>query len=190
MSETQTCRDISALTVEAQKACRAFLEKCEKAGVDIFLTETYRSQERQNALYAQGRTAPGQIVTWTKNSRHTSRRAWDIACNLPQALYDTSVLKQAGQIGMEMGITWGGSWQTPDMPHFEVDTDFCWVEETEEEEEMEPIYQTLEEVPQWGKATIQKLMDKGFLSGDGKALRLTETAVRVLVIQDRAGLYD
>ncbi len=91
---------------------------------------------------------------------------------------------------MSLGITWGGSWQTPDMPHFEVDENFCWVERQEEEEEMETVYQTIEEIPQWGRATIEKLMEKGFLSGDGNSLSLTETAVRVLVINDRAGLYQ
>jgi len=29
-------------------------------------------------LYAQGRTRSGSKVTWTKNSRHTSRRVWSI----------------------------------------------------------------------------------------------------------------
>lgn len=40
--------------------------------------ETRRSQERQNALYAQGRTTPWQIVTRTTTSNHKDGNAVDI----------------------------------------------------------------------------------------------------------------
>ncbi|MGE7092614.1 hypothetical protein ACQKII_14440 [Lysinibacillus sp. NPDC048646] len=46
----------------------------------------YRSQARQNYLYAQGRTRPGPIVTLTLNSNHKSRLVWDITVGLPQSL--------------------------------------------------------------------------------------------------------
>ncbi|MED4462667.1 M15 family metallopeptidase [Metabacillus fastidiosus] len=78
---TKICRDISQLDKVAQEACNLFLSECKKTGIDIFITETYRSQARQDYLYAQGRTRSGQKVTWTRNSRHTSRLAWDIAVN-------------------------------------------------------------------------------------------------------------
>lgn len=65
-SVTTTCRDLSELTAAAQTACRHLFQECFKAGiVDIFITETFRSQARQNYLYEQGRTRPGQKVTWT-----------------------------------------------------------------------------------------------------------------------------
>lgn len=122
---TKTCRDINELAVAARKACNLFLAECKKVGLDIFITETYRSQSRQNYLYEQGRTRSGQKVTWTLNSRHTSRLAWDIAVNKPHDLYDAGIIKQAGEIAKKLGITWGGTWNTPDMPHFEVKAD--WV---------------------------------------------------------------
>jgi len=71
----------------------------------------------------------------------------------------------------------------------------------EEEEEMtqeafvkmlaaaQVIYSTLDEVPEWGKDTVAKLMERGLLKGDGSGLRLTEEMLRVFVINDRAGLY-
>ena len=34
-----------------------------------------RTQAEQNALYAQGRTKRGNIVTWTKNSKHIGGNA-------------------------------------------------------------------------------------------------------------------
>lgn len=95
---------------------------CFKAGIkNIFITETYRSQERQKYLYAQGRTRPGQIVTWTLSSNHKSRLAWDIAVGPPQSLYDVTTLNRVGAIARKLGITWGGDWVgSIDRPHFEV----------------------------------------------------------------------
>lgn len=51
-------------------------------------------------------------------------------------------------------------------------------------------YDTIEEVPDWGKATVQKLMEKDLLQGEGNGLGLTYDLLRVLAINDRAGLYD
>jgi len=124
-SVTQTCRDLSELTAAAQIACRLLFQECFKAGiVDIFITETYRSQTRQNYLYEQGRTRPGQVVTWTRNSNHTSRRAWDIAVAPPRNLYDISTLSKVGAIAKKLGIEWGGYWEAGkyDAPHFEIPT--------------------------------------------------------------------
>ena len=47
-------------------------------GYKVEVTETYRSQARQDALFAQGRTEPGQVVTWTRASNHTAGRAADV----------------------------------------------------------------------------------------------------------------
>lgn len=122
MSVTTTCRDINELHPTAQTACRLFLQECEKAGVKIFITETYRSQARQNYLYEQGRSRSGKIVTWTRNSYHKSRLAWDIAVSPPANLYDIATLNKAGAIARRLGITWGGDWKNIDRPHFEVKT--------------------------------------------------------------------
>lgn len=122
MSVKTTCRDLSELLPVAQTACRLLFQECYKAGIrDIFITETYRSQARQNYLYQQGRTRPGAIVTWTLTSRHTSRLAWDIAVAPPKDLYDVTTLNKVGAIARKLGITWGGDWTgSIDRPHFEV----------------------------------------------------------------------
>ena len=126
MSVTTTCRDLSQLKQVAQTAVRLLFQECVKAGItNIFITETYRSQERQNYLYAQGRTRSGSIVTWTRTSNHSGRLAWDIACSSPASLYDVATLNKVGAIAMKLGITWGGQpdWVkagATDRPHFEV----------------------------------------------------------------------
>jgi hypothetical protein len=66
------------LVPEAQAPAMAWLRECHMLGMEFNVAEVYRSQERQDALYAQGRTAPGKIVTWTKSSMHTQRKAMDI----------------------------------------------------------------------------------------------------------------
>ena len=53
-------------------------------------------------------------------------------------------------------------------------------------------YKTLEDVPEYGRAIIKKLIDKGLLKGyadSSLGLNLSEELVRMLVINDRAGLY-
>ena len=71
--------DLKELTPRMQCKVAAFLNECHERGVMCYPFETYRSQERQNELYEQGRTTPGSIVTWTKSSRHTQREAVDMA---------------------------------------------------------------------------------------------------------------
>ena len=47
-------------------------------GHAVRVIETVRSQSRQDALFAQGRTAPGPVVTWTRNSKHSKGLAADL----------------------------------------------------------------------------------------------------------------
>ena len=59
------------------------------------------------------------------------------------------------------------------------------------DKEVEEVrYNTVEECPRWARETIQKLIDKGYLGGNGQGLDLSHDMVRVLVIQDRAGNFD
>ena len=45
-------------------------------------------------------------------------------------------------------------------------------------------------MPEWAIPTVKKLTDKGYLKGDDTGLNLTDELLRMLVINDRAGLYD
>lgn len=132
---TSACRDINSLQPLAKKACTLFLAACAERGIDIFLTECYRSQERQDYLYEQGRTRPGRIVTWTRNSNHKGGMAWDIACKAPNDLYDKKIIAKAGAVAKELGIEWGGTWTTPDTPHFQISND--WKEPVKADTELQ-----------------------------------------------------
>ncbi len=55
----------------------------------------------------------------------------------------------------------------------------------------EKVYHYTMEIPEWGRPTIQKLLDKGLYKGASESdLNLPESLLRTLVINDRAGLYD
>lgn len=51
-------------------------------------------------------------------------------------------------------------------------------------------YETVDEIPGYARATVEKLVEKGWLQGNGGGLDLSEDMVRLLTIHDRAGLYE
>lgn len=63
---------------------------------------------------------------------------------------------------------------------------------TEEVRGLKPfIYNYIDDnMPEWARETVQKLVDKDILRGDENGLNLTEDMLRLLVINDRLGLYD
>ena len=62
------------------------------------------------------------------------------------------------------------------------------IELNEEEEEMR--FNKIEDIPNYAKPTIQKLINKGLLKGNDIGLDLSEDRIRMFVINDRAGIYD
>lgn len=67
--------DVNALRPAARVALDCVLSELPQ----VYLVEGHRSAERQAALYAQGRTEPGPIVTWTPESWHQTGYAVDLA---------------------------------------------------------------------------------------------------------------
>lgn len=60
----------------------------------------------------------------------------------------------------------------------------------EEEEEM-VIYTKRADVPAWGKSTVDKLINKGLMVGEGDGkINVEHNMLRTLVILDRAGVFD
>lgn len=115
----------------AKVVMAAYDEAC-KLGVPFTVAQGLRTIEEQEALYAQGRTTAGPIVTWTMNSRHLSGHAVDLAVIIggkyitdPQA-YDILadvMLRTAAQL--QIPIVWGGTFRpNPDRPHFELNRAF------------------------------------------------------------------
>lgn len=98
----------------------------DRRGVQIRVTSGLRTFAEQDALYAQGRTVPGRIVTQARSgqSNHNYGLAVDIA-PVVNGRMDWSVPDATWQIigeeGRRAGLNWGGDWQGfVDRPHFEL----------------------------------------------------------------------
>ena len=50
-------------------------------------------------------------------------------------------------------------------------------------------FNTLDSLPEWAKPTVEKMVSKGLLNGDGVGLDLSRDMLRMFVVNDRAGLY-
>ena len=107
-------RKIEDLHPYVAKLCRAFVAACKKDGIDILITSTWRDNESQNALYAQGRTKPGKKVTNAKagQSFHNYKLAFDFVpiVNGKAQWNDLATFKRAGAIGERLGLDWAGRW--------------------------------------------------------------------------------
>jgi peptidoglycan L-alanyl-D-glutamate endopeptidase CwlK len=75
--------------------------------IDYILTCTRRTENDQKALFAQGRSKPGKIVTWTLNSKHLTGDAFDF-CIMNNGKCDWSMLnKEAWETAVEIGKSLG-----------------------------------------------------------------------------------
>jgi hypothetical protein len=72
----QTATD--GLDPEFRAKLNAVIARMNEAGSNVSIVETVRSQDRQDMLFAQGRTTPGNVVTWTQDSAHKQGRAADV----------------------------------------------------------------------------------------------------------------
>ena len=77
--------------------------------IDYILTSTLRTKSEQEALYAQGRTKPGKIVTWTLNSKHLTGEAFDF-CIMNNGKCDWAMAQKddwetAVEIGKSLGLS-------------------------------------------------------------------------------------
>lgn len=155
MGSTTAYRGTDKLTPAMKKRVELFMLKVKEAGIAVLITETYRTPERQKILYAQGRTAPGKIVTNTLNSNHVKGEAIDVAFLLgDKAVYSGDWAKLA-TIGKSVGLLWGGDWKSPDRPHFEFNHSFM------EKKELKPwdenTYNFVKSIADTPDSLIQKV---------------------------------
>jgi peptidoglycan L-alanyl-D-glutamate endopeptidase CwlK len=102
---------------------------CEHHGITIEVISGLRSWAQQAALYAQGRTKPGPIVTKARpgSSWHNYGLAIDLGLFAAGKYLDSADPKRADRIYRELGalaatrgIEWAGTWKTfTESPHFQ-----------------------------------------------------------------------
>ena len=102
----------------------AFVAEYPPPHAQPFLTATFRDNDEQEILYAQGRTTGGKIVTHARGgqSLHNHRLAFDVAFRTANDAVDWSpeLFAKFAAIAEPLGLAWGGRWRKPDRPHFEV----------------------------------------------------------------------
>ena len=118
-------RSLDELIPAAKERVEKFLSLCKENGIDLLVTSTYRDAESQQALYNQGRTTEGKIVTNAKpgDSWHNWRCAVDVVPLVNgKAVWDTSnpVWAKVGELGKEAGLEWAGEWKSfKELAHFQ-----------------------------------------------------------------------
>lgn len=106
---------------------RYVIAEMHKQGVYVGVAQGYRSIAEQNTLYAQGRTAPGNVVTNARGGQ--SNHNYGVAVDF--FLYDGDITKAKWVIDADFrkvvtemkkqGFDWGGDWTSfYDAPHFEL----------------------------------------------------------------------
>jgi peptidoglycan L-alanyl-D-glutamate endopeptidase CwlK len=132
-------RRIEALSKQLQPLASKFINTANAVvnpmGAAIILTCTYRSNDEQAILYAQGRSTPGKKVTNAKpgQSKHNcvdsrtgkpAAEAFDIAILINGKLnwdIDNVIWQIAGSIGEKLGLEWAGHWSKfKEGPHFQL----------------------------------------------------------------------
>lgn len=112
----------------------------QKTTQDFMVLEGVRTPARQLELYAQGRTKPGNIVTWTKTSNHFKKAdgyghavdlcPWPVDWGTLSKFDAISKAMFAAAAELKIGIRWGADWDEDgkprergesDNPHFELD---------------------------------------------------------------------
>jgi len=121
-------RDMNNLNIQFKIKVLKFFNECEMQDISIFMTEGFRTYERQLELYNQGRTTQGKIVTWTMNSIHRTGKAIDIAFSPSKygVLYpnDIKLWNKVFNIAASCGIDSGYKLWGCDKPHFQENPDF------------------------------------------------------------------
>jgi peptidoglycan L-alanyl-D-glutamate endopeptidase CwlK len=118
-------RSLDELLPEVKERVEHFVNLCKDNGIDLLVTSTYRDHESQQALYEQGRTTAGKVVTNAKagDSWHNWRCAVDVVPLIngkPNWDGSDPVWTKIGELGEQAGLEWAGRWRTfKELAHFQ-----------------------------------------------------------------------
>ncbi len=134
MRTKRTIENLGSLNKKALAKLEPFVtaveQAMEKHGVKVEVISGLRSWAAQAALFAQGRTKPGRIVTKARpgSSWHNYGLAIDLGLFSNGVYLDEVDPKRAdrlyqeiGTIASKHGIEWAGNWKSfTETPHFQV----------------------------------------------------------------------
>jgi peptidoglycan LD-endopeptidase CwlK len=137
------------LRPKTKKLCELWIEQCRKQGINLVVTQTFRSPQLQEAYYSQGRETLEsvnakrkkvglQVILETDNkivtkapagsSPHNYGLAWDFApiVNGKIDWNNLDLFKKCGEIAKKLNfegytLEWGGDFKTiKDLPHIQL----------------------------------------------------------------------
>jgi peptidoglycan L-alanyl-D-glutamate endopeptidase CwlK len=118
-----TQQRIAQLHPLIQPYVKQFILNAQQQGIELRVVSGYRTFAEQDALYAQGRTTSGQIVTNAKGgqSLHNYGLAVDVVQMINgQPMWDYN-LDAISAIGKQLGFEWGGDWTSfKDYAHYQM----------------------------------------------------------------------
>lgn len=137
--DERTERNLATLDPKAVPMAREFLclakATAASLGCDVVVISGNRTYKEQDALYAQGRTKPGPIVTKARGgyTDHNFGIAFDVGIFLGKIYLDggtkeqqalaAKVHKAISMHAESCGFEWGGDWESiVDYPHYGVKT--------------------------------------------------------------------
>ena len=111
-------KKLSDLEPVTRELVRRLMVRMADLGHPIIPYFTLRTSAEQDALYAKGRSAPGNIVTYKKGgeSPHNFKMAADLF------FVDSGFKGPWEMLGREakaLGLVWGGDWKLSDYSHVE-----------------------------------------------------------------------
>jgi hypothetical protein len=108
--------DVDLLEPLTRQLVSKILSAAQNLGIQVAIFETYRSQARQQALYAQGLT---QLA-------HVGVHHYGLACDIVKVINGEPSWKGdfgfLGQLAHSAGLIWGGDWGNPDIGHDFIDS--------------------------------------------------------------------
>ena len=132
MSDKISIARIAKIHPKLRSECADILVEIQSKGIDIRITQGLRTIAEQDALYAQGRTTPGKIVTKAKggDSMHNYGLAVDFCLLHKDGTISWSMTEDMDKDGKKdwlevvevfekYGWEWGGRWKFLDTPHFQ-----------------------------------------------------------------------
>lgn len=118
-------RKLEDLLPPVRARVERMIADCKAEGIDLLVTSTYRDNASQDALYAQGRTTPGRIVTNARSGQsfHNYRCAVDVVpIRNGKAIWNAKdpIWQRIGAIGKAAGLEWAGDWKRfRELAHFQ-----------------------------------------------------------------------
>lgn len=133
--KSKSAARLIGLNAAVLAGANALIQRTYAKGIPIVITQGLRTVAEQNALYAQGRSKPGSIVTNARGgfSYHNYGLSIDFALLLPDGQSVSWDMKRDGnrnyiadwqevvQEAKGLGFQWGGDWTSfKDYPHLQM----------------------------------------------------------------------